>query len=121
VSRADVIALREEYRRACAREPWGEAAAAAVLLGCERLAGDDRLARHASKDGVHWDAVLADSTWSPTEHFLLTTAAGLWTGRRTEVDISRLGYLDDGFYALWQAILTAARTGRIPEARGPGR
>lgn len=114
MSRADVIALREEYRRACAREPWGEAAAVAVLLGCERLACDDRLARHAGKDGVRWEAVLAEGTWSPTERFVLATAAGLWTGRRTEVDISRLGFLDDGFYALGQAILTAA--GRMPKA-----
>jgi hypothetical protein len=116
VSRADVNALREEYRRASAREPRGEAAAVAVLLGCERLACDDRLARHAGKDGVRWDAVLAESTWSPTERFLLATAAGLWTGRRAEAGISRLGFLDDGFYAVWQAMVTAARTGRIPRA-----
>ena len=115
MSRADVTALRQQYLRACSREPWGEAAAVAVLLGREQFAADQRLWCHASTGGVHWERVLAEGTWSPTEYFIVATAAGLWTGRRTEIDISRIGYLDDNFYALWQAMLTAARTGRVPE------
>jgi|SRR5579859_5357173 len=115
MSHTDIDALRQEYLRACSRERWGEAAAVAVLLGRERFTNDDRLCRHVSQDGVRWDKVLADRTWSPTEYFLLATAAGLWSGRRTEVDISRVGFLDEDFYALWQAMLTAARTGYVPE------
>jgi hypothetical protein len=115
MSRADVAALRQEYLQACSREGWGKAAAVAVLLGNERFAGDDRLCRHASKNGVDWDQVLAEGTWSSSEYFILATAAGLWTGRRTQIDISYVGYLDNNFYALWQAMLTAARAGRVPE------
>jgi hypothetical protein len=115
MSSIDIAAIRQEYWQACARERWGEAAVVAVLLGNERFAADERLYRHASKDGVRWDQALAEATWSSSEYFILATAAGLWTGRRTQIDISYASFLDDNFYALWQAMLTAARTGHVPE------
>ncbi len=121
MSRADVAALRERCIRECARERWGEAAAVAVFPGCERITSDGRFHRHADSDGVAWDAVLADRTWSPAERFLIATAAALWTGRRTGADMSRIGFLDDGFFAVWLAMVTAARTGRVQDAAAPAR
>jgi hypothetical protein len=85
-----------------------------VLLRFGPIAADERLARHVDLGGVDWDAVLADRSWSPAERFLLATAAGLWTGRRTHADISRVAFLDDVFFAAWQDMVTAARTGRVP-------
>lgn len=111
---AQMASLRDEYLGACSRQPWGEAAAVAVLLGFEALASDGRLARRTSSSGVDWDAVLDDRTWSPSERFLVATAAGLWRGRRTQADISRVPFLDDAFFAVWLDMVTAARTGRVP-------
>ncbi len=112
MGRADVAALREAYTRQDAGS--GEHAAVAVLLGFARIAGDERFGRRARRSGVDWVAVLADRTWSPAERFVVATAAGLWSGRRTEVDISRVAFLDEGFYAVWLAMLAARRTGRVP-------
>jgi hypothetical protein len=120
MSQADVTALREQYSRSCAREPWGEAAAVAVLLGFGPVAGDDRFCRHAGTDYVDFTAVLAERTWSTAERFLIATAAALWTGRRTDADMSRVAFLDDRFFGTWQAMITAARTGRVPPAEGGG-
>lgn len=114
MSRADIAALREQYVRQTSREPWGEAAAVAVLLGFEPIASDNRLARHADRDGIAWDAVLADKTWSTGERFLIATTAGAWKGRRTQVDISRVAYLDDAFFSVWIDIIFACRHGHIP-------
>ena len=110
MSRADVAALRADYMRRCAQGPWGEAAAVAVLLGFGPLAEDERLARRVDRGGVDWGAALADRSWSPSERFLLATAAGLWAGRRTQADISRVAFLDDVFFAVWQDMITAVRT-----------
>lgn len=118
MSHADVAALRQQYTRASARERWGEAAAVAVLLKFEPIAADDRFAVHVTRSGVDWDDLLADQTWSLTERFLIATAAGLWTGRCTQADISRVAFLDDTFFAAWAAMITAARTGCIPRAGG---
>jgi hypothetical protein len=114
MSQADVAHLRQEYIRQTTGQPWGEAAAVAVLLGFEPVAGDNRLARHAGRDGIDWDAVLADKTWSTGERFLIATAAGAWSGRRTQVDISRVAYLDDDFFSTWIDIIFACRHGHVP-------
>ena len=114
MSHADIAFLRQDYISRSTRQPWGEAAAVAVLLGFEPIASDDRLARHAGRDGIEWDAVLADKTWSPGERFLIGTAAGAWSGRRTMIDISRVAYLDDAFLTTWMDIIRARTNGRVP-------
>ena len=113
MSQADIAYLRQEYIRQSTGQPWGEAAAVAVLLGFEPIASDNRLARHASRDGIEWDAVLADKTWSTGERFLIATAAGAWTGRRTQVDISRVAFLDDTLFGTWIDIVFACRHGQV--------
>jgi len=121
VSRADVAALRQEYVDVTQIEPWGEAAAVAVLLGFEPVADDRRFAAHVDRDGINWDAVLADETWSAGERFLIATAAGAWNGRRTLIDISRVAWLDDRFLQSWLAIIHARIDGRVPDQDGtPG-
>jgi hypothetical protein len=117
VSRAGVAALRGQYIRETAREPWGEAAAVVVLLGFDPIAHDDRFAEHTSPSGVDWDSVMADKTWSPTERFLIATAAGLWSGRRTMADISRVTRLDGRFLRTWLEMISAAVDGRVPEGQ----
>jgi len=112
---ADVTALRTKYMTACALEPWGEAAAVAVLLGFEPVASRREFARHVTRGGVHWDKVLAEPAWSDGERFLVATAAGLWSGRPCGADVCRVPFLDDGFYAVWLAMVTASRTGKVPE------
>jgi hypothetical protein len=108
VSYADVIALRDRYLRE--DRGSGEHAAVAVLLGYRPITTIDRFNRHVDSRGVDWDAVLAKG-WSSTEYFLLATAAGLFRSRRTEIDISRVGFLDLGQYTLWTAMIIACRTG----------
>lgn len=111
MSHAHVIALRDRYLRYFREDRGdGEHATAAVLLGYHPITTLDRFHRHVDHHGVDWDAVLAEG-WSSTEYFLLATAAGLFRSRRTEVDISRVGFLDDGQYALWLAMIVARRTG----------
>lgn len=114
MSRADVTTLREKHIREISQEPWGEAAAVAVLLGFERITGDNRFEAHVDQTGVHWDEVLADGTWSPSERFLIASAAALWNGRNGQVDLSRVSWLDDRFWRVWHDMVIAARTGRIP-------
>ena len=112
--RADVAALRRECINVTQIEPWGEAAAVAVLLGFEPVAADKRFAAHVDRDGINWDAVLADETWSTGERFLIATAAGLWSGRPHGADVCRSAFLDDDFYEVWLAMVTASRTGKVP-------
>jgi hypothetical protein len=115
---ASVAALRQEYIRKSGRSRWGEAAAVAVLLGFEPIAADPRFARHVRREGIDWDRLLGVRSWSPAERFLIATAAGLWKGSRTDVDISRVAYLDDDFLATWTAMIQAALHGHVPgEAR----
>jgi hypothetical protein len=114
MSQADVAFLHQQYIRQSSGQGWGEAAAVAVLLGFKPIAGDDRLARHADRDGVEWEAVLADKTWSSTERLLIATAAGAWSGQRTMVDISRVAYLDDNFLRTWMDIIRARTQGHVP-------
>ena len=114
MSQADIAYLRHEYIRKSTRHPWGEAAAVAVLLGFAPIAGDDRLARHADRDGIDWGAVLADKSWSSGERFLIATAAGAWSGQRTMIDISRIAYLDDTFLRAWMDIIRACTHGHVP-------
>jgi hypothetical protein len=118
VSRADVAALRQEYARATASQQWGEAAAVAVLLGFEPIAGHDRFAALVTRSGVDWDELLADQAWSSGERFLIGTAAGIWRGRRTEVDIAQVAFLSDDFLAAWLAMVTAAVQGHVPASSG---
>ena len=113
MSAADVAALRAEYAAACARQRWGEAAAVAVLLGFRPVAGHRGFSPHVSAGGVDWDTVLA-VPWSSAERFLVETAAALWRGRGT-AEISRVAFVDDSFFAAWQAMITAARSGRVPD------
>lgn len=114
MSRAEVENLRQTYVRQCSSEPWGEAAAVAVLLRFERISGDNRFASRTDQDGVDWPEVLADSTWSSTERFLIASAAALWNSRNGAVDLSRIAWLDDTFWQVWHDMVIAARTGRIP-------
>jgi hypothetical protein len=116
--RRTVEELRDRLTRASARARWGEAAAVAVLLGFEPVAGHERLTAHVGRDGIDWDAVLADQAWSPAERLLIATAAGLWSGRRTMIDISRVPFLHDDALQAWQDMITAALTGRVPAATG---
>lgn len=110
MSRAEITVLAGRYRGYLGS---GEHAAVAVLLGYEPVAAAAKFCRHATGRGIDWDGVLAE-TWSAAERLLIATAAGLWSGRRTSVDISRAAVLDDGQYELWQAMLTAHRTGHVP-------
>jgi hypothetical protein len=121
MSFSDVERLLDEYSLRCARSPWGEAAAVAVLLRFGRLSTDRRFSGRVDEEGVDWDAVLADGTWSETEWFMLASAAGLWMGRRSaKVGISDVGSLDDEFFGVWDDMITAYRTGRIPVRPGQG-
>ncbi len=108
-----VAALREDLTRSLLGGPWGEAAAVVVLLDFKPIAGNPRFARHADRGGVHWDAVLAEN-WSASERFLIATAAGLWGGRAYGADVSWVPFLGDDFFAVWQAMVTASRTGKAP-------
>ena len=118
-TRRDVAALRQHYIDYTLTEPWGEAAAVAVLLGFDHVAADKRLYAHAGPDGVDFDAVLADDTWSSGERFLIATAAGAWHGHRTLIDISRVAWLDDTFLTAWLAIIHARINGRVPDWQLP--
>src|SRR5260370_1374318 len=61
-------------------------------------------------------------SWSRAEMFLMETADGLRSGRRIEIDLWRAGVPGDAQYLLWQAMLTARRSGRVPDGpAGPGR
>src|SRR5580704_3765458 len=115
MANADVAALRAKYVAACAVEPWGEAAAVAVLLGFGPIAGRREFARHVPRGGaVHWDKVLAEPAWWPEAKFLIATAAGLWTGQPHGADVCRVPSLDDSEAAVWQAMVTARLTGKVP-------
>ncbi len=99
----------------------GEHAALAVFLGYTVISGRGEFHGHVDADGVDWAAVLA-GPWSSTELFLIETAYGLWSGRRIEIDLWRAGVLDGAQSLLWQAMLTAYRSGRVPDGpAGPGR
>lgn len=110
-----IATLREDLTRSLTGGPWGEAAAVAVLLGFEPVAGHPRFSRYVGPAGVNWPEALRDRTWSEGERFLIATAAGLWTGRPCGADVCRVPFLDDGFYVIWLAMVTAARTGKVPE------
>lgn len=106
----DVAKLCESY---LSETGSGEHAAVAVFLTYARITASERFGRNVSAGGIDWEKVLAED-WSSTERFLLGCAAGFWRSSHTDVDISRVGYLDDDQYALWQDMLTAVRTGRAP-------
>lgn len=114
MAESDVATLRAEYEAVCARERWGEAAAAAVLLGFEPVAAHPRFARYAGPAGFNWAEALRDRSWSEGERFLIGTAAALWTGRPCGADVCRVPFLDDEFYAVWLAMVEASRTGKVP-------
>lgn len=111
----DVTSLRDEYLRRTAQSGWGEAAAVAVLLGFEPIAADERFARHVSRGRVDWDAVRRLRWgWSREEDLLIATAAGLWSGQRSDADVSRIAFLDDAQLQAWLDIIAAALTGHVP-------
>lgn len=111
--------LRRGYVSQCEEGPWGEAAAAAVLLAFPAIAADARFTENVPLSGVDWEEVLADSTWSSAERFLIATAAALWLGRgRVTVDVAQVAWLDDRFFRVWHDMITAACTGRIPGQPG---
>ena len=110
----DIAVLRADLARQCAASRWGEAAAVAVFLGFTPVAGHPRFGRYVGPAGVNWAEALRDRTWSEGERFLIASAAGLWTGRPCGADVCRVPFLDDGFYAAWLAMVTAARTGKVP-------
>jgi len=114
VSDADVKALRAKYVTACALEPWGEAAAVAVLLGYGPVASRREFSRHVTGGGVRWDEVLEEAAWSDGEHWLIAAAAGLWTGRSYGADVCRIPYLADEIYEVWLAMVAARVTGKVP-------
>lgn len=90
----------------------GEHAAVAVLLGYAPVATSAKFARYVTERGVDWDGVLGE-TWPAPERLLIATAAGLWSGRRTTVDISRAAFLPEQDYQLWQLMLSAHRSGSV--------
>jgi hypothetical protein len=106
--------LRAKYAEACALEPWGEAAAVAVLLAYGPIAARPEFRRHVTAGGVHWDKVLAEAAWWPEARFLIATAAGLWTGQPHGADVCRVAFLDASELAAWQAMVTARLTGKVP-------
>lgn len=107
MSAADVGVLAARYR---GYGGSGEHAAVAALLGYAPVATSAKFARYVTGRGVDWDGVLGE-TWPPAERLLIATAAGLWSGRRTPVDISRAAFLPDREYRAWQSILSAHRSG----------
>lgn len=109
-----VAALREDLTRSLLGGPWGEAAAVVVLLDFKPIAGDRRFTRHVSRSGADWRALTNDVTWSTGERFLIATAAGLWSGRAYGADVYWVPFLGDDFFAVWQAMVTASRTGKAP-------
>jgi hypothetical protein len=109
-----VEALRDDLARSLLGGPWGEAAAVAVLLGFRPIAGHPRFGRYAGPSGINWPEALRDPAWSEGERYLIATAAGLWTGRPCGADVARVPYLSDDFYVIWLAMVTAARTGKVP-------
>ena len=108
----DVAALRADLAQSLTGGRWGEAAAVVVLLGFEPVAGQPRFARHTDRMGIDWHAMLAED-WSLGERFLIATAAGLWSAHPHGADVCRVPSLDDEFYRVWLAMVTAARTGRV--------
>jgi hypothetical protein len=109
-----VAALRENLARSLQGGPWGEAAAVAVLLDFKPIAGNPRFAQHVSRNGAGWHALTGDLTWSTAERFLIATAAGLWGGQAYGADVYWVRFLPEDFYAVWQAMITASRTGVLP-------
>jgi hypothetical protein len=112
---ADVTALRAKYVTACATAPWGEAAAVAVLLGYGPVAARPEFARHVTMSGVRWDKVLAEAAWWPGARFLIASAAGLWSGQPHGADVCKVPFLDASELAVWQAMVTARLTGKVPD------
>uniref|UniRef100_UPI003F496D92 hypothetical protein n=1 Tax=Nonomuraea sp. CA-251285 TaxID=3240002 RepID=UPI003F496D92 len=89
----------------------GEHAAIAVLLA-HPAAHNPRFVRHVDRSGIDWSDVL-DEDWSETQDFLLRVAAGLW-GYGAKVDMKWVAWLDEDQYKLFQDMLQARLTGRVP-------
>lgn len=86
-----------------------EAAAALVVLESSAFAGDQRAWRHVDTDGIDWEAILDDGTWSSGERRLLELGRALWAGRGT-VDAAYLfTSLSRGFEQVVIDAITARR------------
>jgi hypothetical protein len=107
VSADDVAVLAARYR---GYGGSGEHAAVAVLLGYAPVVTSAKFTRYVTTRGVDWDGVLGE-TWPAPERLLIATAAGLWSGRRTPVDISRAAFLPEQDYRVWQSMLSAHQSG----------
>ena len=114
MAKADVAAMRVKYVTACAAEPWGEAAAVAVLLAYDPIAARPEFARHVGRSGIAWAQALDEPAWWPEARFLIATAAGLWTGEPYGADVCGILHLDDSELAAWQAMVAARLTGKVP-------
>ncbi len=118
MSEGTVQRLRAKYVTACTIKPWGEAAAVAVLLGYGPVAARPEFSRHVTMGGVNWDKALAEAAWWPEAKFLIATAAGLWTGQPYGADVCQAPFLGDDELAVWQAMVTARLTGKVPGGDG---
>lgn len=116
MSRSDVDRLRQAYMTHEAGS--GEHAAVAVLLGYAPLVDQQDFHRHVSSDGITWDALLKEN-WSETDRLLIQAAYALWRSGGVEIDLGRaMAFLDDQQFAVWRDMLTARRTGRVPDQAG---
>lgn len=95
-------------RRALAGDT--EAAAAVVILCDPIFARDGRVWAHVDDDiqGIHFDDILGEGTWSSGERVLLQLAANLWSGSG-HVDMAAICGLSDGFFTVAMEAIEARR------------
>lgn len=111
-----VAGFRDDLRRSLADGPLGADAAVVVLLDFEPVRGHPSFGQYISGSGIDWDRALKDRAWTISEAFLIATAASLCTGSPHGADVFRVPFLPDSFYDVWQAMVTASRTGVVPPA-----
>lgn len=114
MSGTDFWTLLEHYQREATGGDGSAAAVAVFLAGGRDFVDNRRLTRNAGPSGVRWSDVL-DEGWSTTEEILLRTAVSLWKSDGWEISVGRAAaFLDDDQFELWQAMIEARRTGKIP-------
>lgn len=117
----DLAQLLAYYQRK-ADAGSGEYAAAAVLLHTVvHGPWQDRAGKFAAavdpEDGVIDMYELTKKVWSSQEQVLVDSAASLFRGSvdtSLTVNLGEAMWLDDAEYAVWRAMLQAARTRTIP-------